>query len=1176
MPSTKRLTRPFTSSIGRVVASLLLLATAVIALPAPSEAITSHLWVQRGPLNVRFRGIDMNPTGQVAYAVNDLGTEGGLNNLSVGRVWTTIDRGQTWATVAASPMGAWQSVAMSDDGTTIVIAGQLNTGTGASPTLSAAVFISTNSATTWTEVTPNNGATSYPDVSITPDGSTIAVASSAGVLTSVNDGGTWDPHPALSGSVVAVGIGSGSDGVVIHAGYSAVVSSTLLTSTSAVTSLTGLTGIINDLATSNDGRAVIVGVRDGASGGATHVSLDAGATWTTRSQPGFATGQTVTVAVAGDGNSFTAASYNSKLQRSTDGGATWSEFDRPSESRGWLALAMSFDTSVVMGGVENGRIRTATATPPPSLNQDQHLHAPSAGGGQFTLWGTNLYDVQSITFGGRPATSISASVDGSTISARFPVNNPAGLVDVVVTTLYGSATLSSGVNFYQLGAPTVTSLSSSDVPYIGGEEITITGTGMREVESIRIGDVDVSDFFAPSDTSLTFIAPLNRIGVMDVRLDGSQGSLTLPGAWNSRWVTTSGTPRWRSLDGRHEPALGYDPENHVSALSQGPDGAIYVGGHFENFAGIATADHIVRWDGSTWSALGSDGQGDGALAATTSAGVFSRKGVLDIEVDGEGNVWAGGAFANEFGSTVGEGHLARWNSSSGWSSVSAGPDGPVQTMTWSAGNGLFVGGGFDHVGGVSTSAVALLNNNGWQPVQQSGVTLSAGAYSDFRSNRPWVLSLATASNGELLVGGSFRAPALSNPDAPLLRWSNGQWMPRLGAGVWSPMAIFDVEVATINGQVVTLIAASAVGTDGSGYVFDVSNPSTPVPLGVFDGYVLDVEVVAGHVVAGGFLRIPRPNTQITGRGAALLTDDGWIDLGVRTPVSTLLGIDNERLIVGGFGSAIGGHPGARGVGISSSLLPFLGVTTSVSIASVSPSSLSSSGGQTVTIVGSGFTRDTEVTYGGRPAPNLQFVSSTELRFTSASVNPGSSTITVYGDVDTASTSITVTSPPVFVPAPIEPTTTTTPSTTVPRPSDDDESSDSDTPSIELIANLPMAQLISGSSRLVPGGPIDVSTDGFAPGERVSIVLASTLRLIGTAIADGDGRVRTIARLPIDIVGEHTLVVWSPSTNRGLRQPIVVAAPILPITGDSSPVWPALSLMVLGAFVLAITRRTRTR
>ena len=34
---------------------------------------------------------------------------------------------------------------------------------------------------------------------------------------------------------------------------------------------------------------------------------------------------------------------------------------------------------------------------------------------------------------------------------------------------------------------------------------------------------------------------------------------------------------------------------------------VYIGGGFTNVAGIATADYVAKWNGSTWSALGSNG-----------------------------------------------------------------------------------------------------------------------------------------------------------------------------------------------------------------------------------------------------------------------------------------------------------------------------------------------------------------------------------------------------------------------------------------------------------------------------------------------------------------------------------------------------------------------------------------
>jgi hypothetical protein len=70
---------------------------------------------------------------------------------------------------------------------------------------------------------------------------------------------------------------------------------------------------------------------------------------------------------------------------------------------------------------------------------------------------------------------------------------------------------------------------------------------------------------------------------------------------------------------------------------------LYVGGTFTNAAGIATADYIAKWSGSAWSALGSNGAGDGAINLYT----YGLK-VDAIAVSGT-DVYVGGTFNNVAG-----------------------------------------------------------------------------------------------------------------------------------------------------------------------------------------------------------------------------------------------------------------------------------------------------------------------------------------------------------------------------------------------------------------------------------------------------------------------------------------------------------------------------------------------
>ncbi len=66
-------------------------------------------------------------------------------------------------------------------------------------------------------------------------------------------------------------------------------------------------------------------------------------------------------------------------------------------------------------------------------------------------------------------------------------------------------------------------------------------------------------------------------------------------------------------------------------------GNVYVGGAFTNAAGTQQADYIARWNGSGWSALGSDAS-DGAL----------KGDVFEIVVTGFA-IYVGGDFLNAAG-----------------------------------------------------------------------------------------------------------------------------------------------------------------------------------------------------------------------------------------------------------------------------------------------------------------------------------------------------------------------------------------------------------------------------------------------------------------------------------------------------------------------------------------------
>ena len=69
-------------------------------------------------------------------------------------------------------------------------------------------------------------------------------------------------------------------------------------------------------------------------------------------------------------------------------------------------------------------------------------------------------------------------------------------------------------------------------------------------------------------------------------------------------------------------------EGVIYQLAFNSQGELYASGDFQNLSGIATADNIAKYDGTSWSALGSDGAGDGALNDVAYAMAFGSDNSL--------------------------------------------------------------------------------------------------------------------------------------------------------------------------------------------------------------------------------------------------------------------------------------------------------------------------------------------------------------------------------------------------------------------------------------------------------------------------------------------------------------------------------------------------------------------
>lgn len=183
---------------------------------------------------------------------------------------------------------------------------------------------------------------------------------------------------------------------------------------------------------------------------------------------------------------------------------------------------------------------------------------------------------------------------------------------------------------------------------------------------------------------------------------------------------------------------------------------VYVGGTF-TIAGGDSAYRIARWNGSKWSALGS--------------GVSHSLGgarVAAIALNGK-DVYVGGVFTNAGGVAVN--NIAKWDSvSKTWSAVGSGGISSVTALAVS-GNDLYVGGSFSTVDGVPANSIAKWNGSSWSALG-NGVNRPPGG---------GLVSSMTVDGNNLYVGGFFSI-AGDVPASNVAKWNGSSWS-ALGSGV---------------------------------------------------------------------------------------------------------------------------------------------------------------------------------------------------------------------------------------------------------------------------------------------------------------------------------------------------------------------------------------------------------
>jgi len=148
----------------------------------------------------------------------------------------------------------------------------------------------------------------------------------------------------------------------------------------------------------------------------------------------------------------------------------------------------------------------------PTISSVSPSFSSLAGGGVLTLIGTKFSRVTSLNVGGSTCPIITQT--DSIITCTLPAGT-AGSANITATNdVLESNSLTGSFNY--LGAPTVTSVSSSIGSSSGLDFVTITGTGFYSITDITFDGTSCTGVVQISDTQATCTTPSHTAGLVNV------------------------------------------------------------------------------------------------------------------------------------------------------------------------------------------------------------------------------------------------------------------------------------------------------------------------------------------------------------------------------------------------------------------------------------------------------------------------------------------------------------------------------------------------------------------------------------------------------------------------------------------------------------------------------------
>jgi hypothetical protein len=290
----------------------------------------------------------------------------------------------------------------------------------------------------------------------------------------------------------------------------------------------------------------------------------------------------------------------------------------------------------------------------------------------------------------------------------------------------------------------------------------------------------------PCTPAWTAPAPLglsDYATAMTVYNDGSGPALFVGGYFASaNGVAANGVAKWT---GSQWSGLGSGVSGGnvlcMTVFNDGSGDALYVGGNFTS-AGGGGANHVAKWNGSSWSPVG--------------AGFTDNVYTLCVFDDGTGPaLYAGGGFVSPFG---GHGFLAKWTGTT-WAVIGNVNSEVSALAVFNDGDGaaLYVGGYFTNTGTIAVSNIAKWTGSQWFALG-AGLTDAVSSMCVFNDG----------SGPALAVGGVYH----------VYKWTQAGW-------------------STMGSAFSTYVNTLAVFDDGTGPALHAGGGLNAGPFGTSSGYV---------------------------------------------------------------------------------------------------------------------------------------------------------------------------------------------------------------------------------------------------------------------------------------------------------------------------------------------------